>query len=73
MVRFGIVGIGNMGTAHSKNLLEGKIPNATLTAVCDISADRRKFAENNFEDAVNTQDILNGVIEASQKMNKYMN
>ena len=49
MVRFGVVGIGNMGTTHSKNLLEGKIPNATLTAVCDISADRRKFAENNFE------------------------
>ena len=26
-VRFGIVGYGNMGTGHAKNLLEGKIEN----------------------------------------------
>ena len=34
---------------------------------------RNFLMENNFEDAVNAQDILNGVIEASQRMNKYMN
>ncbi len=34
-VRFGIVGIGNMGTAHCKNLLEGKITNGILTAICE--------------------------------------
>ena len=34
-VRFGIVGIGNMGTAHCKNLLEGKIANGALCAICE--------------------------------------
>ena len=32
-VRFGIVGIGNMGTAHCKSLLEGKIANGVLSAI----------------------------------------
>ncbi len=49
MVRFGIVGIGNMGASHCKQLAAGKIDNATLTAICDISEERRKFAEKNFE------------------------
>ena len=34
-VRFGIVGIGNMGTAHCKSLLEGKIANGVLAAICE--------------------------------------
>jgi predicted dehydrogenase len=34
-IRFGIVGIGNMGTAHSKSLLEGKIANGELSAICE--------------------------------------
>ncbi len=43
-VRFGIVGIGNMGGAHMNNLLNGKIGNASLTAVCDIDAEKRNAA-----------------------------
>ena len=34
-VKFGIVGIGNMGTAHCKSLLEGKIANGELCAICE--------------------------------------
>ncbi|MGF1449575.1 MAG: Gfo/Idh/MocA family protein [Opitutales bacterium] len=34
-LRFAIIGIGNMGTAHAKSLQEGKVPGATLTAICD--------------------------------------
>lgn len=49
MVRFGIVGIGNMGNAHAKNILAGKVDNATLTAICDTSEERRKYAEENYE------------------------
>jgi predicted dehydrogenase len=33
-VRIGIVGLGNIGRFHASNLLEGKIRNAELTAVC---------------------------------------
>ena len=35
-VRFGIVGVGNMGTSHAKKFLEGKVENGVLTAVCDL-------------------------------------
>jgi predicted dehydrogenase len=34
-VRFGVAGLGNMGTAHARSLRDGKIPRATLAAVCD--------------------------------------
>ena len=35
-VRFGIVGVGNMGSSHAKTFLSGKIKNGELTAVCDL-------------------------------------
>ena len=40
-VRFGIVGLGNMGTVHANQLLAGKIPRAELTAVADAVPARR--------------------------------
>lgn len=39
-VRFGIVGVGNMGSGHVKSLGEGHISRAELTAVCDIKPER---------------------------------
>ena len=36
-VRIGIIGIGNMGSAHAKYISAGEIPNAELTAVCDTN------------------------------------
>ncbi|MDP4090154.1 MAG: Gfo/Idh/MocA family oxidoreductase [Bacillota bacterium] len=47
-VRIGIIGIGNMGTNHAKNLMEGKVPNAELTAVCDIRPERLEWARESF-------------------------
>ena len=35
-VRMGLVGLGNMGTAHATCILEGKVPGLRLTAVCDV-------------------------------------
>lgn len=49
-VRTGIIGIGNMGTAHCKNIYEGKVPGMELAAVCDISESREKFCKENFPD-----------------------
>jgi len=34
-IRFGIIGIGNIGTVHARYLLAGKIGDACLAAVCD--------------------------------------
>lgn len=36
-VRIGIIGVGNMGTAHAHTLLGNKVPGAELTAIADIS------------------------------------
>lgn len=38
-LRFGIIGVGNMGTAHARHLFDGKIEGACLTALCDIDKD----------------------------------
>lgn len=39
-VRLAVIGLGNMGSAHARALLEGRIPGATLAAVCDIDPQR---------------------------------
>jgi len=44
-VRLGVVGYGNMGTSHCKNIAAGKVPNMELTAICDSSEKRRNAAK----------------------------
>ena len=51
-VRVGIIGIGNMGTSHAKQLFDGQIPNAELGAVCDVNPERLSWAEETFGDRV---------------------
>jgi len=43
-IRLGVIGFGNMGTTHSKNVSEGKVPGMVLGAICDISKERREEA-----------------------------
>ncbi len=43
-VKFGIIGIGNMGSAHLACLKNGEIEGATVVAACDISHEKRKKA-----------------------------
>ena len=45
---------------------------ATTEEVTAATEECAAITENNHEEAVNTQEILNGVIEASQRLNKYM-
>jgi predicted dehydrogenase len=51
-VRIGIIGIGNMGSSHAKNLVDGKISGAELTAVCDVNPDRLKWTKETLGDNV---------------------
>ena len=46
-VRIGIVGIGNMGSAHAKSIFKGNIKDLELTAVCDIDESKLEWAKNN--------------------------
>jgi predicted dehydrogenase len=46
-VRFGIVGVGGMGNGHARNMPD--IPEAELTAVCDIAPEALKAATEAYE------------------------
>ena len=64
--------IGKLSEANSR-IVENIVQiSATTEEVTAATQECAAITENNHEDAVNTQEILNGVIEASQRMNKYM-
>ncbi|MEJ6950445.1 Gfo/Idh/MocA family protein [Natronospora cellulosivora (SeqCode)] len=44
-VKIGIIGIGNMGTSHARNLLAAKVAGGELHAVCDTDPDRLEWAK----------------------------
>ncbi len=43
-IRLGLIGLGNMGTAHAENILGGKCPEIEITAAADRRASRRGWA-----------------------------
>lgn len=47
-VKIGIIGYGNMGSGHVKNLMEGKVPQMELAAVCDIDPERRQALNESY-------------------------
>ena len=74
MFRIGMIGVGRMGSYHMKNIIEGKISNARITAVCDIDeenlysekdrlGDNVKYFEN-YEDLLKSG-LVDGVLIAT--------
>ena len=58
-IRLGIIGIGNMGSAHAKHIIGGDCPDFELVAVADTNPDRLLWAKRElspgicvFEDAM---------------------
>jgi len=45
----GVIGIGNMGTAHALHIYEERIEGLILTAICDIDPLRREWGRQNFK------------------------
>ena len=43
-VRLGILGMGNMGSGHLENYLNGRNPEIEITAVCDLNPARLEYA-----------------------------
>ena len=62
-VRFGIVGVGNMGSGHVKTLYGGKINRAELAAVCDVKQERlnavREICGDNIAYYTDYNELLN--------------
>ncbi len=42
-VRLGIIGVGNMGSGHTDNIMNGLCPEIQLTAVADINPERKEW------------------------------
>ena len=64
--------VGSLSGANSQiveNIIQISTTTEEVTAAVQECA---AITESNYEDAANTQDILNGVIEASHRMNKYL-
>ncbi len=63
-VKYGIIGLGNIGTTHVNNLLkENNIPNATVTAIADrkstkIEAIVAKYPDTDFETFSEGADLI---------------
>lgn len=55
-VRLGIIGFGNMGTGHARNVVSGQVPKMELTAICDISEARRIAAKEKYPDVAVFED-----------------
>jgi len=65
----GVIGIGNMGSAHAKSIADGIISGMVLSAIADISPERLEWASQNlpkgialFNDADNL--IKSGLVDA---------
>ena len=68
-IRLGIIGFGNMGTSHAKNIVDGKCPDFVLAAIADINPERIAWGKENmptdvayFDDAIAMLD--SGMLDA---------
>lgn len=68
LLRIGIIGLGNIGTAHACAIAEGKVKRAVLCAVCDTDPVRRSFCQNTFGGVKVFEDykelIAEGIVDA---------
>ncbi len=53
-VKIGILGFGNMGTGHARNIMEGKCPELELTAIADKNPARIEAVKEAYGDKVAT-------------------
>lgn len=67
-IKLGIIGFGNMGVTHSRNITSGITKNFELVAICDTDPDRLKKVNEDYPDVKtfdNAEDMYkSGLIEA---------
>ena len=47
-LRMGVIGVGNIGTAHARSITTGEVPGMELAALCDASPTRRQALQDAF-------------------------
>ena len=65
-IRLGVIGIGNMGSAHAKNVAAGKCLDFVLTAVADIKPDRLAWAAAELPASVKRYDSAEALLERGE-------
>lgn len=67
-IRFGVIGLGNMGSTHAANVYAGKVKKMELAAICDIAEARREYAKEKYPDVPVFADshelITSGLVDA---------
>lgn len=63
-LKVAVIGIGNMGSSHARALAENKVPGSVLSAVCDHSPDRLKWARENFGEKIKTYETPDELFSA---------
>ena len=67
-IRLGIIGMGNMGSGHFQNVLDGKCPSVEITAVSDSNPEKLQWTKEKTEVAcyTDTLEMLDsGLIDAA--------
>ncbi len=68
-IRWGIIGVGNMGTSHINYYLDGRIKEMRLTAIADIDTERLECARKKLADAsveVKCYDTAEALIDSGE-------
>lgn len=70
-IQLGIIGIGNMGSGHAQNIIDGKCPDFELVAVADVKPARLDWAKENLGESVQLFDSAEAMLD-SGKINACM-
>ena len=65
-IRLGIIGIGNMGSAHAKHVAEGQCPDFELAAVADVNPSRLQWAGENLPGTVLRYDSAEALLDSGR-------
>lgn len=65
-IKLGIIGIGNMGSAHAKNVIEGQCPDFELAAVADLKPERLKWAKENLGENISLFDNATEMLDSGK-------
>ncbi len=63
-IRLGVIGIGNMGSEHCRNLMTGACPEIELAAVADVRTERREWAKAELPADVHVYDSGSALIRS---------
>ena len=62
-IKLGIVGIGNMGSTHTRNIFEGKCPELELVAVCDKKEGKFDYFKENYPEQAKDITVFTNIVD----------